>query len=146
MLNRTQRQRSCLGIEAYENLKLGVSGKLNIFILAVKNTPQNHKVWFWHRKVGCERVPIISLRFIINSRQKPIISVWWPGVLYDVVSRYPVDIIYYMGMLCTWAAYMGLMARLDTRNSRSARHRQISSLLNIENTTWHRSHPVFKYS
>ena len=35
-----------LGIEACENHKLGVSRKLNIFILAVKNTPENHKVWF----------------------------------------------------------------------------------------------------
>ena len=101
MLNRTQRRRSCLGIEAYENLKLGVSGKLNIFILAVKNTPQSPKVWFWRRKVGCERVPIISLRFIINSRQKPIISFWWPGVLYDVVSRYPVDTL-----LQLWGCYV----------------------------------------
>ena len=54
-----------LGIEACENHKLGVSRKLNIFILAVKNTPENHKVWFWHRNVGCdcERVPIKFLRF-----------------------------------------------------------------------------------
>ena len=42
----TKTQRSCESGEAYENLKLGVSGKLNIFILAVKNTPQNPKVWF----------------------------------------------------------------------------------------------------